>query len=88
MFSRKSGFLFIVLALLTLASGVSHAQLVGSVKDVVEPVGSTGRVDWTTGVITAIGIGAPRPSRRTRRRRAPWRSGPRRSSRIEICSKR
>ncbi len=59
MFSRKSGFLFIVLALLTLASGVSHAQPVGSAKDVIEPVGSTGRVDWSMGVITAVGIGAP-----------------------------
>ena len=25
----------------------------------VDPVGSTGKVDWTTGVITAVGIGAP-----------------------------
>ncbi len=59
MFSRKIRFLFIVFALLMLASGVSHAQLVGTVKDVVEPVGSTGKVDWSTGVITAVGIGAP-----------------------------
>jgi len=26
---------------------------------VVEPTGSSGKVDWTTGVITAVGIGAP-----------------------------
>ncbi|NTV01035.1 MAG: hypothetical protein HGA55_07955, partial [Methanoregulaceae archaeon] len=31
----------------------------GTIKDVEQPVGSTGKVDWTTGVITAVGIGAP-----------------------------
>jgi hypothetical protein len=52
-------FLAIVTATLLLASGNVHAQLVGTVKDVIDPVGSTGKVDWTTGVISAVGIGAP-----------------------------
>jgi hypothetical protein len=47
------------MAVLILAAGSAHAQLVGTVKDVIDPVGSTGKVDWTTGVITAVGIGAP-----------------------------
>jgi hypothetical protein len=47
------------LTLLVLVIGSASAQLVGSVKDVVEPTGSSGKVDWTTGVITAVGIGAP-----------------------------
>jgi hypothetical protein len=59
MFGRRLGFPFIVLALLVLMSGVAFAQLQGTVKDVIDPVGSTGKVDWTTGVITAVGIGAP-----------------------------
>jgi hypothetical protein len=42
-----------------LVPGTTPAQLLGTVKDVVDPVGSTGKVDWTTGVITAVGIGAP-----------------------------
>ena len=48
-----------VAAILVLAPSPSPAQLVGTVKDVIDPVGSTGKVDWTTGVITAVGIGAP-----------------------------
>ncbi len=59
MFGRRLGFPFIVLALLVLMSGMAFAQLQGTVKDVIDPVGSTGKVDWTTGVITAVGIGAP-----------------------------
>jgi hypothetical protein len=49
----------IALAIIVGFSGTSPAQLVGSIKDVEQPVGSTGKVDWTTGVITAVGIGAP-----------------------------
>lgn len=49
----------IVLAIVFIASGTAHAQLIGTVKDVIDPVGSTGKVDWTSGVITAVGIGAP-----------------------------
>ncbi|MHB8845089.1 MAG: LPP20 family lipoprotein [Nitrospirota bacterium] len=53
--------LFFVLAALMMASSGSivHAQLVGSVSDVETSVGSSGKIDWTTGVITAVGIGAP-----------------------------
>jgi len=45
--------------LLALAAGSASAQMVGTVKDVEQSVGSTGKVDWTTGMITAVGIGAP-----------------------------
>jgi len=45
--------------LLASVAGSASAQLLGTVKDVEQPVGSTGKVDWTTGVITAVGIGAP-----------------------------
>jgi len=37
----------------------SDAPLVGSISDVVENVGDCGRVDWTNGVVTVVGIGAP-----------------------------
>jgi hypothetical protein len=46
-------------ALLVTVAGITSAQLVGTVKDVEQSVGSTGKVDWTTGMITAVGIGAP-----------------------------
>jgi hypothetical protein len=39
--------------------GSAFAQLVGTVKDVETAVGSSGKIDWTTGVITSVGIGAP-----------------------------
>ena len=45
--------------MVVLAGGVASAQLLGSVRDVETPVGSSGKIDWTTGVITAVGIGAP-----------------------------
>jgi len=51
--------LLLVLAVCTVASGTASAQLAGTSKDVVDPVGSSGKVDWTTGVVTAVGIGAP-----------------------------
>ncbi len=56
---RSAAMVLIALTVLFLAAGGASAQLVGSVKDVVEPTGSSGKVDWTTGVITAVGIGAP-----------------------------
>jgi len=60
MFVKRSvPIVIIALTLLVLVIGSASAQLVGSVKDVVEPTGSSGKVDWTTGVITAVGIGAP-----------------------------
>ncbi|HEY6012000.1 MAG TPA: LPP20 family lipoprotein, partial [Nitrospirota bacterium] len=49
----------IALLLLILSAGAAPAQLMGTIKDVEQSVGSTGKVDWTTGVITAVGIGAP-----------------------------
>jgi len=56
---RSVVFVVTVVALLALMGGSSFAQLVGTVKDVETSVGSSGKVDWTTGVITAVGIGAP-----------------------------
>jgi len=44
---------------LTFAGDSAYAQLMGTIKDVETSVGSSGKVDWTTGVITAVGIGAP-----------------------------
>jgi len=46
-------------SLLAIVAGSASAQLVGTIKDVEQSVGSTGKVDWTTGMITAVGIGAP-----------------------------
>jgi hypothetical protein len=45
--------------IMTLMGSSAFAQLVGTVKDVETSVGSSGKIDWTTGVITAVGIGAP-----------------------------
>jgi hypothetical protein len=60
MFVKRSATVVIIaLALLMVVAGGASAQLVGSIKDVIEPTGSSGKVDWTTGVITAVGIGAP-----------------------------
>ena len=57
---RRSALLALLGVLLfALAAGSASAQLVGTVKDVIEPTGSSGKVDWSTGVITAVGIGAP-----------------------------
>ncbi len=56
---RSASIVLIVAALLVFGAGIAPAQLIGTVKDVEQPVGSTGKVDWTTGVITAVGIGAP-----------------------------
>ncbi|HTG02316.1 MAG TPA: hypothetical protein VK654_17170 [Nitrospirota bacterium] len=60
MFRTKSVLFVLLAAVFVFAgAGVASAQLIGSVKDVVESAGSSGKVDWTTGVITAVGIGAP-----------------------------
>lgn len=56
---RNGFFILLVVATVILAVGSASAQLVGTVKDVIEPTGSSGKVDWSTGVITAVGIGAP-----------------------------
>src|SRR5512135_3889173 len=49
----------LIVTLVVLAIGSASAQLVGTIKDVIESAGSSGKVDWTTGVITSVGIGAP-----------------------------
>ncbi len=54
----KTGFFAVVMAVIMLAAGSAQA-LAGTITDVVNPVGSTGNIDWTTNVITAVGIGAP-----------------------------
>lgn len=60
MFVKRSAVIVLIaLSLFTLAAGNASAQLMGTIKDVEQPVGSSGKVDWTTGVITAVGIGAP-----------------------------
>ena len=59
MIVRRTAFFAVIIAIIVFISGSVFAQLVGTIKDVVDPVGSTGKVDWTTGVITAVGIGAP-----------------------------
>nr|MBI3611789.1 hypothetical protein [Nitrospirota bacterium] len=46
------------LAGLLLAANVASAQVGGRVGDVIESMGNGG-VDWTTGMITATGLGAP-----------------------------
>jgi hypothetical protein len=57
---RRTAFLALfIMSLFVLAAGSASAQLVGTVTDIIEPTGSSGKVDWTTGVITAVGIGAP-----------------------------
>ncbi len=57
--ARSTAFSLILLTIFACVSGNASAQLSGAVKDVEEPVGSAGKVDWTTGVLTAVGIGAP-----------------------------
>src|SRR5574337_1860217 len=56
---RTAVIVSVILAIFVLLSPGAHAQLAGTLKDVVDPAGGNGRVDWTTGVITAVGIGAP-----------------------------
>ncbi len=56
---RSAAIVMIALSLFIFVSTNASAQLMGTIKDVEQPVGSTGKVDWTTGVLTAVGIGAP-----------------------------
>src|SRR5512137_248874 len=53
--------LIVILAVIIMAlmGSTAFAQLVGTIKDVETSVGSSGKIDWTTQVITAVGIGAP-----------------------------
>ncbi len=60
MSAKRSSYLaLLVVTFLALAAGSAPAQLMGTIKDVIEPAGSSGKIDWTTGVITSVGIGAP-----------------------------
>lgn len=60
MMGKKAALLALLATWFVIAgAGIASAQLVGTIKDVIEPAGSSGKVDWTTGVITAVGIGAP-----------------------------
>ncbi|MEW6544362.1 MAG: hypothetical protein AB1411_12235 [Nitrospirota bacterium] len=52
------GIVMLGLGLLLCASAAS-AQLAGRVGDVIESMGTTGSIDWTKGVVTATGLGAP-----------------------------
>jgi len=56
---RSAAIIMIALSIFIFVSTNASAQLMGTIKDVEQPVGSTGKVDWTTGVLTAVGIGAP-----------------------------
>jgi hypothetical protein len=56
---RASYFIVAALCMIFVMSGSASAQLIGTVKDVETSVGTSGKVDWTTGVITSVGIGAP-----------------------------
>ena len=49
----------LIAVVLMFMSSSASAQLIGTITDVETAVGSTGKVDWTTGVVTAVGIGAP-----------------------------
>jgi len=51
--------LFLMIAVMVSLAGLASAQLIGTIKDVETSVGSSGKIDWSTGVITAVGIGAP-----------------------------
>lgn len=56
---KRTLVVLMVAVLLAFMGGNAFAQLVGTVKDVETSVGSSGKIDWSTGVITAVGIGAP-----------------------------
>jgi len=55
---RSAAIVLIALFMFVFAAKSASAQLMGTIKDVEQPVGASGKVDWTTGVITAVGIGA------------------------------
>ena len=55
----RSTIVLVCMLSILLFSGISYAQTTGTVKDVEEAVGTSGKIDWTTGLVTAVGIGAP-----------------------------
>jgi hypothetical protein len=56
---RSAAVVIIFLTVCTFLAGNASAQIMGTIKDVEQPVSFSGKVDWTTGVLTAVGIGAP-----------------------------
>ncbi len=56
---RSAAFVIIALTVFACVAVNSPAQFLGTIKDVEQPTVSSGKVDWTTGAITAVGIGAP-----------------------------
>lgn len=56
---RSAFFALLFVALLVFSAASAWPQPVGTIKDVIEPTGSSGKVNWTNGVVTAVGIGAP-----------------------------
>jgi len=56
---KNVSFVLLAVVIMILLGSNAYAQLVGTIKDVETSVGSSGKIDWTTGVITAVGIGAP-----------------------------
>lgn len=59
MVALRSTMVMVCMLVILLFSGISSAQMTGTVNDVEEAVGTSGKIDWTTGLITAVGIGAP-----------------------------
>jgi hypothetical protein len=56
---KNVSFVLMAVVIMILIGSSAFAQLVGTIKDVETSVGSSGKIDWTTGVITSVGIGAP-----------------------------
>ena len=56
---RSAAFLFVLAFTVCVVSNTASAQLVDTSKDVIEPVGNTGKVNWTSDVATATGMGGP-----------------------------
>jgi hypothetical protein len=56
---RSAAFVIIFLTVCTFLAGYASAQIMDTIKDVEQPVSFSGKVDWTTGVLTVVGIGAP-----------------------------
>jgi hypothetical protein len=56
---RSATSLIIAMILVCSLSGNASAQLTGTVSDVEQTAGASGEIDWSTGVLTAVGIGVP-----------------------------
>jgi hypothetical protein len=56
---RSATSLIIAMILVCSLSGNTSAQLTGTVSDVEQTAGASGEIDWSTGVLTAVGIGVP-----------------------------